>query len=397
MKVNYKKFIVSFLTGVLLTPFLGFWSPVKADWFDYDHPEAWQVLAFEYWNRMGFNLVHQDLDPAGNGINYYQNTISGNISVPSYNINIYSNAPYENVTSHTETVNQKLYLPLNTGYYVNWMSGSYIHDNGHVSNSRDLYIEANGDLYISFVSNTNPYNGSQVYPATAVQENRHMKVYVREAQTYLMQMDRILDSEISGMVYVTYKIHNYDEIRHWVSIDFPRFSNSTKIIPVYVGSGNDVDDSIKQSLGISTKTETYLSSIDNKMDQYHTDLSNINNNIVYLNNNENQNHLLLRNLISQGNQSTSNTVNNLSDQNLALDSSISSYDNLEASYNDQMDLALNDIDLSPGIINQTGFLNAATWVGAQFNRLVLNTPFELALTFSMVLGLGLVIVGKMRG
>lgn len=67
---------------------------------------------------------------------------------------------------------------------------------------------------------------------------------------------------------------------------------------------------------------------------------------------------------------------------------------IEDSFNNSMNNALQNV--SPTFNMGQSFLNSANWVSSQFNRIVNNTPFASLITFGLTLGLGLLIIGKVR-
>lgn len=67
---------------------------------------------------------------------------------------------------------------------------------------------------------------------------------------------------------------------------------------------------------------------------------------------------------------------------------------IEDTFNDSMNSALQNV--SPSFNMGQSFLNSANWVSTQFNNLVNNTPFASLITFGLTLGLGLLIIGKIR-
>lgn len=67
---------------------------------------------------------------------------------------------------------------------------------------------------------------------------------------------------------------------------------------------------------------------------------------------------------------------------------------IEDTFNNSMNNALQNV--SPTFNMGQSFLNSANWVSTQFNRIVNNTPFASLITFGLTLGLGLLIIGKVR-
>lgn len=399
-----KKLFKPFLILLLVIPFCLFIIvPVNAEnEHDYDTLEPWQVLAYTYWNRLGFNLISSVAN---------NTTISGTISEPSYRINTgdtsyryqcnqsgtsyvcyyVNNAgsnigtfEYETVAAHSDSVSLTDSGTFFTGYTIPWLSGTYIHDTTHVNNQRDILLPANGSVYMGVVSSVNFWNSSDYAGGNAL-PNRYANVYSRDGSSGF-QVHRFNSSEIVGAYYQVFRIDNPNNSNAWVSVDFPKITNSTTIIPIYLGSGNDIPDSVKQSLGIMTGTEQYLSEISDNT----SNLAGGINQVVVATSQGNS-------LIANGNSTSAAATNNLSNQNNELSSTVSQINSLETTYNDSLNLALNNISTSNELVQHTGFTNAALWVSAQFNRLVVNTPFELIITFSMVTGLALVLIGKMRG
>lgn len=88
----------------------------------------------------------------------------------------------------------------------------------------------------------------------------------------------------------------------------------------------------------------------------------------------------------------------MSSSSSGFDTAAGQYMTAEDSYINNMDSALQNIDISDGsdLITNNGFISAANWVRVQFTNLVIGTPFELVLMFSLVLGLALIFIGKVR-
>lgn len=92
-----------------------------------------------------------------------------------------------------------------------------------------------------------------------------------------------------------------------------------------------------------------------------------------------------------GYQNTSNNLNNTNNQ-LKSDSNL--LISIEDSFNNSMNNALQDVSTTFNM--GQSFLNSANWVSTQFNRIVNSTPFASLITFGLTLGLGLLIIGKVR-
>lgn len=94
-------------------------------------------------------------------------------------------------------------------------------------------------------------------------------------------------------------------------------------------------------------------------------------------------------------------TNQSSSSSSALDNTTSQFTSdsndlitIEDSFNNSMNNALQNV--SPTFNMGQSFLNSANWVSTQFNRIVNNTPFASLITFGLTLGLGLLIIGKVR-
>lgn len=61
-----------------------------------------------------------------------------------------------------------------------------------------------------------------------------------------------------------------------------------------------------------------------------------------------------------------------------------------------MNTALNDIPVNNNLPTAMGtkFLQSANWVRVQFTRLTDNNPFGSVLSFSLVVGIALLVLGK---
>lgn len=68
----------------------------------------------------------------------------------------------------------------------------------------------------------------------------------------------------------------------------------------------------------------------------------------------------------------------------------------EDDFNDAMNDSLDEINVNFNVGNQLGskFLASADWVRSQFNTLTNNTPFGIVLSFSLILGIALLLIGK---
>lgn len=404
-----KKNIYKIISIFMLIPFFFVNSvPVFAD-YDYDtyYIEPWQILSYQYFNNVGFNLtnsisnsnnlaVPQVRTNTGNtndrfvcnasGTSYscYYLGSSGNTGTFQFETTLAHDITEENISIH--------------GAEIPWLSGTYIHDISHVSNNRDIYIPANGSAYISFISTVNPYRANSNYQSDA-NVNNFAQIWSRNSRTGYSIYNQN-SSALPGCYFYVLRIDNPYNQSDYLSINFPTFTNTTKIVPVYVGSGNDIDDSTKQQLGIVTNTESYLERVANSVENTNLWVQNIQSQNTstnsYLYEMRTQSYTT-NNYLSSGNSTSQAADYALNTENQQLSNTVSQMNSIETEYNSDLNAALGDIDLTTDLVQHTGFTNAALWVSAQFNRLVIGTPLELVVSFSLITGLALVLIGKVRG
>lgn len=82
----------------------------------------------------------------------------------------------------------------------------------------------------------------------------------------------------------------------------------------------------------------------------------------------------------------SSTIDNLSDTTESIENQFNT------DFNDNLDNI--DIDSSSNIISQNNLVNSANWVKNRFNELTINNPFGDILSFSLIFGLALLLIGR---
>lgn len=116
----------------------------------------------------------------------------------------------------------------------------------------------------------------------------------------------------------------------------------------------------------------------------------------------NLNHLIKKqttqSLIQDGTQDTIESSNALDNSNSDLLESSDTYNELESGFNNDMNSALDDIDtqFNPSSFGSK-FQASAIWVSDQFNELTSDSPFGSFMGFSLLLGLSLLIIGRVFG
>lgn len=102
-------------------------------------------------------------------------------------------------------------------------------------------------------------------------------------------------------------------------------------------------------------------------------------------------------IIASGTSSSSSSSDNLETVSDDISSSSDDLIQSENSFNNSMNNNLQQIDTNINIGNLgSKFLASADWVRMQFNTLTNGTPFGSVLSFSLLLGLALVLVGRIR-
>lgn len=110
------------------------------------------------------------------------------------------------------------------------------------------------------------------------------------------------------------------------------------------------------------------------------------------------NTLNIYNLLLQGNNNTSSSVTSNDQQNSDLSTSIDSLVDQEDDFNNDMQQNLNNINFQGSDqFLQTGMLStSAHWVKTQYNRMVSGNVIGSLVSYALLFGLGILIVGKMR-
>lgn len=100
--------------------------------------------------------------------------------------------------------------------------------------------------------------------------------------------------------------------------------------------------------------------------------------------------------IIDGTDSSSDSADVAVSANSDLKDVIDEYDSIEQSYIQDFNTNLGNIDLS-GFSWDSSFLTSAAWVTTQFDELVMETPFESLITFSLIIGITLYLIGRYKG
>lgn len=105
------------------------------------------------------------------------------------------------------------------------------------------------------------------------------------------------------------------------------------------------------------------------------------------------------NIIANGTSGSNSTVSNFNQTEQTMNNTIDDYNEIENSFTDDFEENITAINPSDHGLSLMGskFLNSANWVKTQFDRITTGTPFGSVLGFSLVLGLGLLIIGRVFG
>lgn len=100
------------------------------------------------------------------------------------------------------------------------------------------------------------------------------------------------------------------------------------------------------------------------------------------------------NIIANGNQGSNNSVNDNDNNNQLLDDTNSEYEAIEQQFNENMNDSLDDINMQSDLLSNQDFLNSASFVKTQFNRLLNNTILGSLIIFFLLLGLASIFIGR---
>lgn len=102
------------------------------------------------------------------------------------------------------------------------------------------------------------------------------------------------------------------------------------------------------------------------------------------------------NIIANGTNNSGESAADLQDEQSEFDSSASDLYQYENDFNESLNESLDDINVNFDIGNTFGskFLTSASWVRQQFDALTSTSPFGSVLSFSLVLGIALLVIGK---
>lgn len=102
-------------------------------------------------------------------------------------------------------------------------------------------------------------------------------------------------------------------------------------------------------------------------------------------------------LLANGNTASNNAVSNNDTTNSQLQTDSNTLFQQENTFKQDMNNAMSNIDTSFSVNNfGSKFLSSASWVRTQYERMTNNTPFQYVITFSLMVGLAMILIGKVR-
>lgn len=205
-------------------------------------------------------------------------------------------------------------------------------------------------LHIVFVSNVGLTFGAANSPTVYSQNGYPYEVW-RDA-TWIVGDYRFYDMTITRDNSVV-----ADNISDYISISFPQYESRTdvEILPIFFGGENYMTDDIRAYIGKGS-------------------------------------------IINTGTSESQNTVVENDQATSDLNNSVSDLVGQEDTFINSMDSDLQNVDFNAGnnILNESSLALSANWVKTQYDRMTSNNVIGDLISYALLFGLGLLIVGKSR-
>lgn len=356
---------------------------------DYDYTYSInQITAYAFWSAYGYDLYTPKTYASDQtGINF-TGYITDN---PSFTPRVYRNSDGAYLGDYTYSTSKSIYYSGGNNCdgstcHIEYRSVNY--NNNPISltvpaNSLSLSFSSNS--YIPFLSATtfNRYTGytseNRFYasPKDAYEViffcNKWIAdypvVYIQDGTTTTAQRKSI--NEVGN---VHSENHMYlfqievklpsDKAKQFVTMDF-NMDNTYQVIPVYSGWINNMPSDVY--LQVFGKEKEMLVS------------------------NPSSNELL-----ENGNSNSQNSVSANNSQNNTLSSTVDTINSLESSFVEDMDTAFQDIDFNNDFIGGSSLLRSMSWVRSQYDRMTNNNVIGSFIQYSLLFGLGLLIIGRYK-
>lgn len=105
-------------------------------------------------------------------------------------------------------------------------------------------------------------------------------------------------------------------------------------------------------------------------------------------------------IITNGNNTSNSSVNNADSTNQQASTTFQQEEQLVSNAENDLSTKLNNLDIqnqNNSLFGNSKFIASASWVKTQFDYFTNNNAFGYLITFSLVIGIALVIIGKLRG
>lgn len=247
----------------------------------------------------------------------------------------------------------------------------------NLRNKTDSYVSTNGLGDLSYIN----------YPLVTVGVNKSSLANLRGLMFCYLDFNFILDNvSIIPYIYVYYNsswvsLSDYMNSASYINFSsnylyccvslsqLAKISDDVSFYPIYYILPNDSNFSLND-LVLNVSTDFAL-----KYGFSNTYLSNIN-----------------------GDSSSNESNNKLNDITNNFNDTSSKFNDIEKEFTNDLDSNLNSIDTSTDFSFNGGgsyFKNSINWVNTQFNKMTNSTPFGSILGFSLILGLALLLLGKL--
>lgn len=291
---------------------------------------------------------------------YYDPTTSDEYYTNPNNINISNSVNFDNINGYLEN-----------GNLYSFVSGTY--NNLNLYKGYD-YLFLSRNILFSFACPSSVYNGS----ANAVKNSLIFNNPSSNTNIYSADVTRIA---LGGFNYYILEFTGTGD--GWTTFDIGVLNglNLDSIIPIYYGFKGNMPSDIYAMLYNNLDIER-----NSKIDRTN-ELLNENNELTTQTNN------LLTTLIN-GNTSTNNSVNDANQNNNNMSNSVNNLNNIENTLTNDLSTNLNNIDLSLNLNSNTDFVASANYVKNVFNRLTTYSSINILITYSLILGIAMLIIGR---
>lgn len=379
-----KKIITLYIVGVLVltSPF----NYVKAQEISYQNLTSYSAYAFFNGN---FHLW--PLRDDNNDLIYNFETCT-QASVNNEYCQLYQNT-YTPLSQFTDSTALFTWMGLDSSSsYPNWTNYSAYDSTHRIRITRE-------PIYIVFYSSFNMTSANiGIYGESGSTGNQITRV----TNNTLTQLSTTNYYLIVLKVYtskVTSKGYNY------VTVSLPG-GNNTLIMPLYYGPDDMMSDELYYAV-LEQERPTYVTSaeleaIDSTLANIYWDFKDYLEGLYYAYYDDGGIHDLLSWIwedeisileILQGNNSTNQTSTDLTNQSSQLDQGVTSFNNLEDTFNTNFTTDFNNIPFNNNMLSNSSLVQSMSWVRTQFDRMTQNNVFGTFIQYALLFGLGLLVIG----